>query len=288
MEKKEKNKKRQSRIFSVLLGIGIVTLFFLVRCFAVQSFRVSTSFMQDELQPGDFVLVNKLPVKDNPGRNRIILLYRSFYYGKKPSFFVSRCMGMPGDTVEVTGKGYIINSQLISPSPNALFEYMIEKTITGKFTGITQKLDLPYRSREIRDNDDLYTTLTIFEEYQIREELTETENNLFTRIVPETYKIIIPAKNMPYRVDSLTIPLIQFAINRESNRKALFRDGKLFIDGKESNFFTFKEDYYWVLSDNSIHAIDSRHLGIIPRDHIVGNIWFRWYSKNKKQRFKFI
>lgn len=55
---------------------------------------------------------------------------------------------------------------------------------------------------------------------------------------------------------------------RETDGKASFRDGKLYLDGRETNFFFFQQDYYWVLSDNTNEAVDSRHLGFIPADHI--------------------
>ena len=78
----------------------------------------------------------------------------------------------------------------------------------------------------------------------------------------------------------------QEIILRETDGKASFRDGKLYLDGRETNFFFFRQDYYWVLSDNTNEAVDSRHLGFIPADHIVGNAWLCWYSPDKQRIFK--
>jgi signal peptidase I len=41
-----------------------------------------------------------------------------------------------------------------------------------------------------------------------------------------------------------------------------------------------------MLSDNVNEAIDSRHLGFIPHDHIIGNAWFCWFSQDKEHFFK--
>lgn len=75
-------------------------------------------------------------------------------------------------------------------------------------------------------------------------------------------------------------------IQTEAGDKAVFRDGKLFLDGREAAFFFFDQDYYWMLSDNANEAIDSRHLGFIPRDHIIGNAWLCWYSKERQRILK--
>ncbi len=67
---------------------------------------------------------------------------------------------------------------------------------------------------------------------------------------------------------------------------AVFRDGKLYLDGRETTFFFFGQDYYWMLSDNVNESVDSRHLGFIPHDHIIGNAWLCWFSRDKQRIFK--
>ena len=39
-------------------------------------------------------------------------------------------------------------------------------------------------------------------------------------------------------------------------------------------YHTFRRDYYWVLTDDTSVAPDSRHLGILPADAIEGVILF--------------
>ena len=55
----------------LLIGGGVFTL----RLFAVASFRISTGAMEAALLKGDRVIVNKLPLPNNPGRNRAVLFY---------------------------------------------------------------------------------------------------------------------------------------------------------------------------------------------------------------------
>ena len=175
---------------TIVLLVGIVMA---VRHFCMESFHVSTDSMEVALHKGDYILVNKLPLKDNPGRNRVALFCSPLLKDTvlKP-LFLSRCIGMPGDTIRISNDGYRVNGKLIP--------------------------------RE--------------------------------------------------------------AIQTEAGEKAVFRDGKLFLDGREAAFFFFDQDYYWMLSDNANEAVDSRHLGFIPRDHIIGNAWLCWYSKDRQRIFK--
>lgn len=288
MNKEKQNRNSKSWLLSLLLWGGVFLVIFLIRYFLIQSYSISTTAMQDTLQPGDFVLVNKVPQKNNPGRNRVVLFASPLLKDKdNQPLFVGRCVGMPGDTLEVTAEGYLINGSFLPRPPQALNEYLIEGALTEKFSKITHDLKIPRRKREVKDCD-LYTILTSFEEYLIREELTPEENALFKQLIPETYRLVLPQKNNPYPLDSSTIEVFKNAILSEVGEGALFSDGKLFIQGKEKASFTFRQNYYWLLSDNSIEAVDSRYLGVIPQDHIKGNVWLRWFSKQQKQWFKFI
>ena len=129
-------------------------------------------------------------------------------------------------------------------------------------------------------------SLTTFEEYQLREELTEEMNIHFIRNQSAPYKLVVPRKGRAYRLDEAALVACKEAILAEAGEKAVFRDGKLYLDGRETAFFFFEQDYYWMLSDNVNESVDSRHLGFVPRDHIIGNAWLCWFSRDKQRIFK--
>ena len=169
-----------------------------------------------------------------------------------------------------------------SPLPQFLFHNTERKET---FLETLEKLDIPLRDFR-QESFGCMLSLTAFEEYQLREELPDAINRHFIGEQMQEYMLIVPRKDRAYPLDAASLTACKEIILRETDGKASFRDGKLYLDGRETNFFFFRQDYYWVLSDNTNEAVDSRHLGFIPADHIVGNAWLCWYSPDKQRIFK--
>src|SRR5919107_5576653 len=103
-----------------------LALFFVVRSFFVEAFKIPTGSMEGTLLVGDFLLVNKmvygaevpftkvkLPALRSPQRGDIIV----FQWPLDPTKnFVKRIVGMPGDTVEMRN-GNLIRNGVIQREP---------------------------------------------------------------------------------------------------------------------------------------------------------------------------
>lgn len=266
----------------LLLG-GIVMS---VRHFCVESYRVSTTSMEEALHEGDYILVNKLPVAGNPGRNRVVLFTSPLLRDTASSpLFLGRCIGMPGDTIEIDSKGYRVNGKQYPRSPRSLGNYFVTVSAKDAFMEALKRLKIPMRNLH-HEPFGISLSLTSFEEYQLREELPAEMGKHFVGEQTGTYTLIVPSKDRAYRLDATTLTACKEAILAETDGKAAFRNGQLYVDGRETAFFYFQQDYYWMLSDNADEAVDSRHLGFIPADHVVGNAWLRWLSHDKQQIFK--
>ena len=55
----------------------------------------------------------------------------------------------------------------------------------------------------------------------------------------------------------------------------------IFVNGKKSTSYTFKQDYYWMMGDNRQNSLDARSWGYVPFDHVVGKPVLIWFSINE-------
>lgn len=121
-EKKEKKLKTKSDKFfdwieAILFAI-VAT--FLLKSFFIQSYMVFSGSMLNTLQINEFLFVNRLKYSTNiPFTSEELVRYRNPERGDIVVFkfpidgrpFVKRCIGLPGDTIEVRNKILYINGK---------------------------------------------------------------------------------------------------------------------------------------------------------------------------------
>lgn len=143
---------------------------------------------------------------------------------------------MPGDTIRVSMDGYTINGHKIPRSPRSLCSYFITLSAKETFLETLEKLDIPLRDFR-QESFGCMLSLTAFEEYQLREELPDAINRHFIGEQMQEYMLIVPRKDRAYPLDAASLTACKEIIMRETDGKASFRDGKLYLDGRETNFF---------------------------------------------------
>jgi signal peptidase I len=258
--------------------IALVGFVLLIRHFCIGSYRISTHAMEEALHKGDYVLVNKLSAGKRLNRNEIIIFKSPLLRDRdRRPLIVSRCVALPGDTIHVGSAGYTINGVLYPRPPQSLASYTVRREIREPFVKLLTKMNIPIREPQEPGEIPVFI-LTPFEEYQIREEMSEKVNKLFVRKKTESYLLVVPRKGETYRLNQGFLIAGREAMLAESAQEIIFPGKQLSPDGTETETFTFGKDYYWALSDNTEDAVDSRHVGFISADHIIGKVWFRWFK----------
>jgi signal peptidase I len=221
----------------------------------------------------------------------------------KKENYVKRCIGLPGETIEIKDHVVHINGQAIQDPGGVMYNYLISCNSDDQLKGILRKLEVaPANVAMVASNRAVVPftyevaeqakTMGGLTELRLMNDSLEEENRMqmFPNLPMEPYNhwtvdnfgpLHIPAKGEVIDLTPENIALYKHTIvNYEGNTLEL-KDGKVYINGQETRRYTFHQDYYWMMGDNRHHSVDSRFWGWVPEDHIVGKPVFTWWSKNQ-------
>ncbi len=240
---------------------------------------IPTPAMAPTLKVGDILAYDKTPLVT---RNDVTV----FKYPQDIStFFIKRCIGIPGDSLEIVNGVVHINGRPISKTYNLNYRYLIStdtKTINPR---IFEQLDVQEYSR-IANGD--YVANVTTEQAKRLENLdvvnrvvlaTRAKNQGDPMIFPEMNQsswntdyygpIYLPRKGDQILLNETNARLYAKCIESE-NESAELRDIATFVNEEEIEKYVFKENYYFMMGDNRHNSMDSRYLGFVPEKLIVG------------------
>ena len=230
----------------------------------------------------------------------------------KKTNYVKRCVGIPGDSLQIkNGIVFINGKELILPE-RARPQYSYKVTYDGKtpinFEYLMKDLNVT-DGAGFRDEkrDTLYinaltfdgakrlknvpgiTSVTrvirkgpedgIFPDFQDGKP-SKTNNWSADNFGP----IYIPQAGKTVALNKKSLPLYKIIITEYEGNKLKVVGDDIFINDQKVTTYTFKQNYYWMMGDNRHNSLDARYFGYTPEDHIVGKpifICMSWDTNGK-------
>jgi signal peptidase I len=106
-EQTSSRSKVKDAIVEIVTTVGLaVILYLIITTFIVQTFRVEQTSMQNTLQSGEHLLIDKLtPRFDDYSRGDIIVFHPNGATDETP--YIKRVIGVGGDHIEIKADGYV-------------------------------------------------------------------------------------------------------------------------------------------------------------------------------------
>ena len=221
--------------------------------------------------------------------------------------YVKRAIGLPGERIKIQNDSVFINGKAIAEPTNIQFNYIIPvKSIipSARWESIGVSKD-DYNQAPGYDeiSGTYYYNVPLTYEMKSKVEkwkevsgplMTEAQANLFDLSPgifplgntygwsrPEMGEFWIPKRGSTLHLTLDNLPIYERIIKVYEGNDLKVKDGKIYINGEPSEYYTFKMDYYWMMGDNRDRSADSRYWGFVPEDHIIGSPMFVFASFDK-------
>ena len=133
-------------------------------------------------------------------------------------------------------------------------------------------------ANKIRNSNEFDTIFRSIERTNYKNSVFFPGNKRFNWNNDQLGPIYIPKAGEEIKLTIDDLPLYKKIIRDYENNEVEVINNNIYINGKISSNYIFKQDYYWMMGDNRYNSEDSRVWGFVPFDHVLGKPVFIWMS----------
>lgn len=213
------------------------------------------------------------------------------YQLSRTFFVVKRCVAVAGDTLIIRNGEVFTNGKVYTPPTtvrnNFRLRAMNRRRLYAQMDSLGVKASVGYYkgfpgyikgafSEEERTKVGKLPMVKAIEQvldtFDKKKGLFSMPRGTFWTL-DEMGPIIVPKKGMQIVLNGFTFDLYKKVL-REHEGRILTETENGYYDenGREVDMHTFKQDYFFVMGDNRKGSMDSRYIGFIPEEGIIGKV----------------
>jgi len=285
--------------------LAVFILAILLRVFVIEIFSIPSGSMENTLIEGDKILVSKLnygpalPMSplDVPWLNLIwylqanastnidsiywvykrlngysygkhgdVIVFLNPLRGKRNNFFIKRCTGIPGDTLQIINGDVFVNNRILPFTDQVKQRYRVKVNNWTSFQKLTDSLDIEaYGIFPGRTDESIELSLSRLQRKQLSGQncvdsfyisiedsdsiqWVYPKNTLFEWTTDNFGPLVIPRKGLTINLTHFSYLIYQRTIDMLEKQKIRKNNGLFYLNGQTVTTYTFQYNYYFMMA----------------------------------------